>query len=57
MQIITFTSRDSRNVHINIATFSVQSSYLIAGRVSEAVFDLSGHPLSNLLCEFLYVRV
>jgi hypothetical protein len=56
MQVITFTSRDSRNVRINTATFSVQSSYLIAGRVSEAVFDLSGHPLSNLLCEFLYVR-
>jgi hypothetical protein len=56
MGIITFTSRDSRNVRINVATFSVQLSYLIVGRVSEAVFDLSGHPISNLLCEFLYVK-
>lgn len=56
MKIATFTSNDYRTVNIDFTTSSVQLNYLVAGRVCEIVVDLSGHPMSNSLCQFLYVR-
>lgn len=52
-QPIRILSSDLAEVEINLAAYTLKTTRLIANRTYAHDFNLTGHPLSKLICEYL----